>query len=95
MDGTEKLKIKSPCFLVGDVSNFTRPIEGLGAVVDLNTREVIQIIDQGEIPVSEALLYKNPHRNCSITRPLWPNGQRSNKWATGYLMGNDPFFLPI
>ena len=29
------------------------------------------------------LLYKNPHRNCSITRPLWPNGEKSNKWATG------------
>ena len=46
--------VKSPCFVLGDVSNFTRPIEGLGAIVDLNTREVVEIIDQAVIEVSEA-----------------------------------------
>ena len=46
--------IKSPCFVVGNVNMFTRPIEGLAAVVDLNTREVVEILDEGVIPVSGA-----------------------------------------
>ncbi len=47
--------LKTPCFLVtADNSLFNRPIEGLWAVVDLNTREVVEIVDEGEIPISEA-----------------------------------------
>lgn len=64
--------IKSPCFLTGDVSFFTRPIEGLGAVVDLNTREVIKIIDQGAIPVSEAPATTDEASLKSDRAPLKP-----------------------
>lgn len=46
--------LKTPCFVVGDVSLFNRPIEGLWAVVDLNAREVVEIVDEAVIPVSDA-----------------------------------------
>ena len=40
--------------MIGDVNMFNRPVEGLSAVVDLNAREVVEILDDGVIPVSEA-----------------------------------------
>ncbi len=42
-----------PCFDMGDRSNniFARPIEGLMAVVDLDTKKVLRLIDLGVIPV--------------------------------------------
>jgi len=47
--------LKSGCFVIGaGGSPFNRPIEGLWAVVDLNTREVIEIHDEAVIPVSTA-----------------------------------------
>ena len=46
--------LKTPCFVAGDVSPFNRPIEGLWAVVDLNTRAVLEIHDEAVIPVSDA-----------------------------------------
>ncbi|MGH7500384.1 MAG: tyramine oxidase [Longimicrobiales bacterium] len=46
--------IKTSCFVVGDVSPFNRPIEGLWAVVDINTREVAEMVDEAVIPVSGA-----------------------------------------
>ena len=46
--------LKTPCFALGDVSTFNRPIEGLWAVVDLNAREVVEIVDEAVIPVSDA-----------------------------------------
>ena len=46
--------LKTPCFALGDVSLFNRPIEGLWAVVDLNAREVVEIVDEAVIPVSDA-----------------------------------------
>ena len=46
--------LKTPCFVAGDVSPFNRPIEGLWAVVDLNGREVVDIVDEAVIPVSDA-----------------------------------------
>ncbi|MDH3734517.1 MAG: tyramine oxidase [Gemmatimonadota bacterium] len=47
--------LKTPCFLVtAENSMFNRPIEGLWAVVDLNAGEVVEIFDEGVIPVSEA-----------------------------------------
>lgn len=64
--------IKSTCSLIGDVSIFNRPIEGLGAVVDLNTHEVVEIIDQGEIPVSEAPATTDEASLKSDRAPLKP-----------------------
>jgi len=46
--------LKSPCFALGDVNRFNRPIEGLWAVVDLNAREVVEVVDEAVIPVSDA-----------------------------------------
>ena len=46
--------IKSPCLVAGDGNMFNRPIEGLSAVVDLNAREVVSILDEGVIPISDA-----------------------------------------
>lgn len=46
--------LKSSCFLLSDVSPHNRPIEGLWAVVDVNTREVLEIHDEAVIPVSSA-----------------------------------------
>ena len=46
--------LKSACFVIGDASPFNRPIEGLWAVVDMNTREVVEIFDEDVIPVSDA-----------------------------------------
>jgi len=47
--------LKTPCYLITDENSlFNRPIEGLWAVVDLNAREVIEIVDEGVIPISDA-----------------------------------------
>jgi primary-amine oxidase len=46
--------VKSSCFVIGDVSPFNRPIEGLWAVIDLNAREVVEMFDEAVIPVSTA-----------------------------------------
>lgn len=46
--------LNSPCMALSDVSLFHRPIEGLWAVVDLNSREVVEIVDEAVIPVSDA-----------------------------------------
>ncbi len=44
--------LKAPCYVVaGEGSLFTRPIEGISAIVDLNTKEVIELIDTGIIPI--------------------------------------------
>ena len=46
--------IKLPCFVLGeDANHWSRPIEGLWAVVDLNSDEVIEIHDEAIIPVSD------------------------------------------
>ncbi|MBN4054001.1 hypothetical protein JYT97_03855, partial [Haliea sp. AH-315-K21] len=46
--------IKLPCYaLEGEGSRFTRPIEGLWAAVDVNTQQVIELVDEGIIPLSE------------------------------------------
>lgn len=46
--------LKVPCFDTAGTRNniFGRPIEGLTAVVDLNAREVVEVIDTGVVPVS-------------------------------------------
>lgn len=47
--------LKSACFEIAPgVSPFTRPIEGLWALVDLNARTVVELHDEGVIPVSTA-----------------------------------------
>ena len=46
--------IKTPCFALGDASHFNRPIEGLWAVIDLNAREVVEVVDEAVIPISDA-----------------------------------------
>jgi primary-amine oxidase len=51
-----KRLIKLPCFVLGEDANFwSRPIEGLGAVVDLNSGEVIEIYDGAIIPVPDVV----------------------------------------
>jgi len=44
--------VRALCFDRADTKNFWgRPIENLVAVVDLNTKEVVQVIDEGVVPV--------------------------------------------
>jgi primary-amine oxidase len=44
--------VRSVCFDAGDTKNFWgRPIEGVVAVVDLAKKEVVKLIDEGEVPV--------------------------------------------
>lgn len=44
--------MKVPCYVRPDSSNFyAKPIEGLFAVVDLNAKEVVEVIDTGAVPV--------------------------------------------
>ena len=46
--------IKMPCYdLAGTSTNvYGRPIEGVMATVDLNSAEVVEVVDQGVVPVS-------------------------------------------
>ena len=46
--------LKVPCFDLRGTKNhwFGKPIEGLFAVVDLNAREVVEVIDTGIVPIS-------------------------------------------
>jgi primary-amine oxidase len=49
-----KRLMKVPCYKNPSGSNFyAKPIEGLFAEVDLNTRKVTQVVDEGVVPVPE------------------------------------------
>ena len=49
-----KRLMKVPCYKNPSGSNFyAKPIEGLFAEVDLNTRKVTQVVDEGVVPISE------------------------------------------
>lgn len=44
--------MKVPCYVSPEGSNFyAKPIEGLFAVVDLNAKEVVEVVDTGAVPV--------------------------------------------
>jgi primary-amine oxidase len=44
-----------PCFDGRNTKNFwARPIEGLTAMVDINRREVLKLIDTGVVPIPQA-----------------------------------------
>jgi primary-amine oxidase len=45
--------IKTPCYALGEGSRFTRPIEGIFAVVDVAADEVYEFIDYANIPVAD------------------------------------------
>lgn len=46
--------MKVPCYVSPEGSNFyAKPIEGLFAVVDLNAKEVIEVVDTGAVPVPQ------------------------------------------
>ncbi|WP_198665188.1 tyramine oxidase [Tropicimonas sp. IMCC34011] len=51
-DGNRLMKV--PCYLNPEGSNFyAKPVEGLFAVVDLNTGEAIRVVDEGNVPIPE------------------------------------------
>ena len=52
----ERRIVNVACYDVADAGNniYSRPIEGLYAVVDLESRTVVEIIETGLVPVSEA-----------------------------------------
>ena len=64
--------VKVPCFALGEDANYwSRPIEGLWAVVDINTREMIEMHDDAVIPVAEHGGYDDA--GIGVTRaPLLP-----------------------
>ncbi|MGH7858677.1 MAG: tyramine oxidase, partial [Candidatus Binatia bacterium] len=44
--------VRSPCFDTSDTTNFWgRPIENLVAIVDLDRKKVVEVIDEGVVPV--------------------------------------------
>jgi len=45
--------IKTPCYALGEGSRFTRPIEGIFAVVDVEANEVYEFMDYAQIPVAD------------------------------------------
>jgi len=70
----ERRVVKVDCF---DLSNnptniFAAPIEGLFAIVDLESREVLEVIDLGVVPVSQTTYSLSPDAQESIrkTRPV-------------------------
>ncbi len=89
--------LKSACFVIGDASPFNRPIEGLWAVVDLNAREVVEMFDEGVIPVSDApagIDAASVRSNRAQLRPVvlhQPNG--SNIVVRGHLVEWDNWTL--
>ncbi|QRM57443.1 tyramine oxidase [Sinorhizobium sp. BG8] len=49
-----KRLMKVPCYVSPTESNFyAKPIEGLFAVVDLNGKEVVEVVDEGVVPLPE------------------------------------------
>jgi primary-amine oxidase len=73
-----------PCFDMSDKENniFARPIEGLMAVVDLDTRKVLRLIDLGVLPVpgkapthdyAKLDKYRHPLNPVEITAPAGAN----------------------
>lgn len=86
--------LKSACFVIGaGGSPFNRPIEGLWAVVDLNTREVIEIHDEAVIPVSTAPAAVDAASVASRRAPLRPvvvhRPEGSNVTVRGHLVDWD------
>jgi primary-amine oxidase len=73
-----------PCFDMVDRENniFARPIEGLMAVVDLDTRKVLRLIDLGVLPVpakapthdyAKLVKYRQPLKPVEIAAPAGVN----------------------
>ena len=70
--------MRVPCYQAPDGSNFyAKPIEGLFAVYDLGTREVVRVVDVGAVPLpqdpwgytEEEVAARVPLRPESIPRP--------------------------
>ncbi len=87
--------IKTPCYaLQGEGSRFTRPIEGLWAVVDVNSREVIELVDDGIIPLAEnsaATLVRTNRQALNETVLYQPDG--ANFTVNGHLVKWDNWTL--
>ena len=77
--------VKVVCYAPSDSSNYwARPIEGLIAVVDLNERELVRLIDTGPVPIPEAPAdldetsvgnLRVPPHAISIVQPQGPSFQ--------------------
>ncbi|GMH09499.1 hypothetical protein Nepgr_011340 [Nepenthes gracilis] len=70
--------IKVQCYSMKDTSNFyMRPIEGLTVLVDMDTHQVVEIVDQGRnIPIPKAANTEyrysagNVHREVKLINPI-------------------------
>ena len=75
--------VKVVCYAASDSKNYwDRPIEGLIAVVDLNERELVRLIDTGPVPIPEAPVdldegsvggLRVPPNAISIVQPQGPS----------------------
>ncbi len=90
--------LKTACFVIaGGGSPFTRPIEGLWAIVDLNAHEVVEIHDDAVIPVTDAPAATDEQSVASKrtalnpVRMVTPNG--SNVTLHGHVLEWDNWSL--
>jgi primary-amine oxidase len=79
--------LKTPCYVLGEGSRFTRPIEGIYAVVDLDAKEVFEFIDYEQIPIannnaSTSVISNRPSLKETII--YQPNGSNIN--VNGHLI---------
>ncbi len=101
--------VKVTCYDSGGIKNFWgRPIEGLIAIVDHDKREVIKLIDTGEIPIPKAQVdynngklgrFREPHNAIEIVQPQGPSFKVDGhvvswqKWQFHYRI--DPRLGPV
>lgn len=55
VEDEERRLVKVVCYAPGGADNYWgRPIEGLVALVDLNARELVELVDTGQVPIPDA-----------------------------------------
>lgn len=85
-DNNKRL-MKVPCFVLPEKSNFyAKPVEGLFGLVDLEKREVVEVVDTGVVPVpadewdyTEAGVEKR-----AKLRPKWNPAKLTQKGGANY-----------
>jgi primary-amine oxidase len=77
--------VRTSLWLAGDAAHqYTRPVEGLVAIVDVATGEVLEAHDHGEVPVPPPSVpagppYRDPLRGLEIVQPAGPSFTRRGR----------------
>jgi len=84
-----KRLLKTPCFdLRGTYNPYAKPIEGLYAVVDLNRREVVEVIDEGVVPIPEGAAQFDEDSVGEVRQKLYPIVQKQERQANYAIDGH-------